>query len=143
MTKKIPGAVLGKPPKPIPADAAVRIEALAADGFSVVGVAKGLGVSKNTLSKWYDTNPELKDAFDRGREVERHTLHNMLYRQAMEGGNATAAMFLLKARHGYREGAEVDAGNHVNIVFQLPGAMTMDSFKVIQHEPDSVKRISE
>jgi hypothetical protein len=77
----------------------------------------------------------LQRAFDEGREKERHALHNMLYRQAMEKGNATAAMFLLKARHGYREGDQNEAGNRVQILFALPGAMTMEEFTTIGNGP--------
>ena len=76
---------------------------------------------------------ELKAAFDQGRERERHSLHNMLYVQATEKNNSTAAMFLLKARHGYREGDQNETGNRVQITFALPGAMSMEDFKVIGH----------
>lgn len=132
----------GRPLKVAPVGAAARIEALAADGFSVIGVAKGMGTSKETLAKWFDADPELKAAFDQGREHERHALHNMLYRAAMELGNASAAMFLLKARHGYREGDQSETGNRVQITFALPGAMSMDDFKVIGIGTDPDQRVS-
>ena len=139
MTAKVnrPYLKTGRPLKLAPAGAGARIEALAADGFSLIGVARGMGVSKDTLAKWFDTDPALKNAFDQGRETERHTLHNMLYRQATEAGNATAAMFLLKARHGYREGDTGDQANRVSINFSLPGAMSMKDFGVIENEPDN------
>ena len=121
----------GRAPKQPPADAAERIEALASDGFSVLGVARSLGTSADTFRRWLDEVPPLREAFDAGREKERHALHNMLYRQAMERGNASAAMFLLKARHGYREGDQNETGNRVQITFALPGAMSMEDFKVI------------
>lgn len=118
----------GRPAKAVPPDAAEIVKAMAADGFSVVGIAAKLGVSDNLLRRWFDEYPALKEAFDLGREMERQALHNMLYRDAMEKGNATAAMFLLKSRHGYREGADVEQPNRVSITFNLPGAMTMDEF---------------
>lgn len=124
----------GRPLKLAPADAAERIRELAANGHSLLGVAVGLGTSVATFNRWIDEDATLKDAFDEGREKERHTLHNMLYKAAIEGGNPTAAMFLLKARHGYREGAETDAGNRVSINFTLPGAMSMKDFGVIENE---------
>lgn len=128
---------MGRPPKKPPADAAERIEALAADGFSVNGVASSLGTSKDTLRKWFDADPELQEAFDRGREKERHTLHNALYRAATENGNMTAAMFLLKSRHGYREGDQGETANRVSINFTLPGAMNMKDFEVIENGKDN------
>jgi hypothetical protein len=125
---------LGRPLKLAPADAAERIRQLAAKGHSLLGVAVGLGTSIATFNRWIDEDAALKEAFEEGREKERHTLHNMLYQAAIEGGNTTAAMFLLKARHGYKEGAEANAGNHVNITFTLPGAMSMQEFGVIENE---------
>ena len=79
------------------------------------------------------TQIELQEAFEVGRERERHALHNMLYRQAMEKGNATAAMFLLKSRHGYREGDQAESANKVSINFQLPAPIPLADFRVIEH----------
>lgn len=125
---------IGRPLKLAPADAVERIRALVANGHSLLGVAVGLGTSVSTFNRWMAKDVALKEAFDAGREKERHTLHNMLYEAAINGGNTTAAMFLLKARHGYREGAETDAGNRVSINFTLPGAMSMQDFGVIENE---------
>ena len=69
-----------------------------------------------------------------GRESERLALHNVLFRAAKRG-NIVAAMFLLKARHGYREGDQSDTANKVSITFSLPGAMKPEDFSVIEHEP--------
>ena len=119
---------IGRPPKPIPPDADTIIKAMAADGFSLVGIASRLGIGKDLLREWFGREPKLQEAFDAGREDERHSLHNMLYKEAMEKGNATAAMFLLKSRHGYREGADAEQPNRVSITFNLPGAMPMAEF---------------
>ena len=45
-------------------------------------------------------------------------------------GDKISAMFLLKARHGYIEGAQDVQGNRVNIVFALPGAMKPENFTI-------------
>lgn len=123
-----------KPVKP-PANALDRIRSLAADGFSVIGVAQGMGVGKDQLTAWMERDPALKEAFDQGREAERRTLHNKLYRLAMEKDNAPAAMFLLKARHGYREGDQSDQASRVNVTISLPGAMTLQQFTAISKGP--------
>lgn len=140
MTKPLtrPHLKPGPKPKPIPLDAAKLIEDLAADGFTVVGIAKRLNTTSETLNLWMDKEPALKEAFAAGREAERYALHNALYRAATEDKNMTAAMFLLKARHGYREGDQAEQGNRVSINFTLPGAMTLENFtKAIEHEPDN------
>ena len=128
------GKTVGRPRKHPPPNAATRITELAADGFSVRGVAMKLGVSHEILNRWLAEHAALKEAFEVGREMERHTLHNALYRLATEQGDKIAAMFLLKARHGYREGGQGDQANRVSINFTLPGAMKPDAFTV-ENEP--------
>ena len=136
MTKRVnrprrkPGSAATQPP----ANAARRILALAATGHSVVGIARGLNTSNDTFRRWIEEYPALAEALARGRESERFTLHNVLYRAAKRG-NIVAAMFLLKARHGYREGDQSESANKVSITFALPGAMKPEEFiKVIEHE---------
>ncbi|MBX9901624.1 MAG: hypothetical protein K2Y28_12650 [Burkholderiaceae bacterium] len=125
---------LGRPLKLAPADAAERIRELAANGHSLLGVAVGLGTSIATFQRWIDVDANLKIAFDEGREKERHTLHTMLYNSAIKGGNTTAAIFLLKARHSYKEGDQAESGNRISINFTLPGAMSMQEFGVFENE---------
>src|SRR5688572_3875769 len=126
-----PGPALKEPPP----GTANRIRQLASTGHSVIGIARGLNVSHVVFNRWLDTYPELAEAMTEGRESERLALHDMLFRAAKKG-NIIAAIFLLKARHGYREGDQSDAANKVSINFTLPGAMTPEQFKgnVIEHE---------
>lgn len=128
------------PRKEPPPDAAERIHALAADGWSQRGIARHLGISVDLLrDRWFVEYPELREAMDQGREEERHALHNRLYRMAMEGEGrdaAIAAMFLLKARHGYREGDTREDGR-VAVTFNMPAAMPLDKFVTIENESGS------
>jgi hypothetical protein len=123
----------GRAPKVPPANAAGRIAALAATGHSIVGIARALGTSQDTLYRWMEEDTALAEALAHGREAERYTLHNMLYRSAKKG-NIVAAMFLLKARHSYKEGDQSETANKVSINFTLPAAMTPEQFTVIEHE---------
>lgn len=124
-----------------PADALERIRALAADGWSVRGIAAHLGTCQDTMrDRWFVEFPELREAFELGREDERQALHNRLYRMATEGTGkeaAIAAMFLLKARHGYREGDQQDQANRVAITFNIPAAMPLDQFMTVENDPAS------
>lgn len=124
-----------------PVDAAQTIRMLAADGWSMRGLASHLGTTQDTVRRWFDEQPELREAFDQGREAERHTLHNRLYRIATEDGieprdAAIASMFLLKARHGYREGDQGEQVNRVAITFNLPGAMPLEKFVEVEGNND-------
>jgi len=130
MTKK---SRVGRPPLVPPTYAAARIAALAATGHSMVGIARLMKVSQDTLRRWMDEDAALVEAFAQGREVERYELHNMLRRTAMKG-NIIAAMFLLKARHGYREGDQGENANRVSINFTLPAALPPEQFRVIEHD---------
>ena len=135
MTKRVdrPHLKPGRKTRQPTAGTAERIRHLAATGHSVIGIARGLKVSNSVFTRWLEEYPDLAEALSQGREKERHTLHNGLYRAAKRG-NIVAAIFLLKSRHGYREGDQSDTANKLSITFSLPGAMKPEEFKVIDHE---------
>jgi len=123
----------GRKRKEPPANAADLIRAAAATGANQRGVAAALSVNTEVLIRWLAEHPELEEAFKQGREKERQTLHNVLYDAATQGSgkeSLIAAMFLLKARHGYREGEQEVQQNRVNINFQLPGARPMSEYVI-------------
>ena len=126
----------GRPRKEPPADAAEVIRQSTATGASKKGVAMALGTNDVTLTRWLDENPALHDAFTEGREKERQILHNVLYTAATtqsDKGGLIAAMFLLKARHGYQEGQQEGQANRVSVTFNIPGAMPLDKYTVIEN----------
>jgi hypothetical protein len=95
---------MAAPRKHPPQGAAADTERLAADGHSAVGIAKHFGVSRDTFKRWCNVIPSILEAFEVGRERERQFLHSLIVEAAKNGKAANAnAMFLLKARHGYRE----------------------------------------
>lgn len=125
----------GRPPKLAPPDAATVIRTACATGASKVGVAMALGVCYPVLNRWLDEDPLLAEAFAQGREKERAVLHNVLYdaatKTAPDKDSLIAAMFLLKARHQYRDqGADETQSNKVSITFALPGALRPEQFTI-------------
>ncbi|MEI9979378.1 MAG: hypothetical protein WDN23_10325 [Edaphobacter sp.] len=118
--------------KDAPVFFAAQVAALASTGFSKKGIARHFGVHLATLDKWLDADEDAREAFSQGRESERQALHNMLYKLAIEEKDKVSAMFLLKARHGYREGDQQDQANKVSVTFNLPGAMTAEQYKTIE-----------
>lgn len=125
-----PLAKAGRKPTLPPANAMDQVRALAADGWSIVGIANRMGVDPKTFNLWLEREPMLHDAFALGREEERRTLHNIIYRKAVEKGDITAAIMLLNGRHGYRSD-QSDQGSRVNVTIALPGAMSLQQFTAI------------
>ena len=107
-----------------PPENAVEVaHTMAASGSHQRSIAKALGVSYQVWLRWKDEYPELQDAVDQGRAVEHDVLVNVLIKAATENKNVTAAIFLLKTRHGYRENEQLDNGPKIQINFELPGAV--------------------
>jgi len=127
------------------------IEELAARGVAEATMAKALRMGKDAFRAAKRRDSAVQEAIDRGRAVEHDKLVGVLHDLAM-AGQYVPAMFLLKARHGYREGEQV--GVNVNIdtggVLVVPNKMTMEEFLEAQRvaglydgpqRPDAVERI--
>lgn len=139
------GGVVGRPRTPVPhhtvsipvetlpQDAADLIEVLAADGWSKAGIAWKLGTSKETLSRWFTEAPALQEAYEVGRERERHTLHNTAFRMSQDDKlepavRLRATMYLLNTRHGYAEPSN-DSGGRVNVtILNLPATRPLADY---------------
>jgi hypothetical protein len=95
---------MAAPRKHPPKDAIKTIEKLAAEGYSIIGIARNLGVSRECFKRWIEEDKALNEAFELGRETERQALHAMVVESARANKPANVnAFFLLKARHGYVE----------------------------------------
>ncbi|MEJ1372722.1 MAG: hypothetical protein RPU52_00430 [Candidatus Sedimenticola sp. (ex Thyasira tokunagai)] len=110
------------------------ITELSARGLREVDIARAMGMSFCTWKRIKDENERALNALEEGRGIEHQALVGALYEQAMKG-NAIAAMFLLKTRHGYREGFTVEHTSNVRVTFDLPGALSATQYeKVIEHD---------
>jgi hypothetical protein len=95
---------MAAPRKHAPKDAAEVIERLAAQGHSLIGIAKHFRVVRSTVKRWLDEDEMLSEAFEVGRETERQALHALVVQSAASNKPANVnAFFILKSRHGYRE----------------------------------------
>ncbi len=130
-----------RPRKTLPEGGLATIRELASAGANEVQIAKQLGMSYEVWQRIRTEDEEARSAWLEARAIEREALCGMLYRQAMEEGNATAAMFLLKTRHDYRDHGQsidgTDAGSRVNIVLNLPAALSREDYgKLIELRPN-------
>jgi len=131
---------IGRPRKQPPSDAEKVIREATAGGANKRAVASALGCDLDVLTRWMDEDPALKSAFDDGRETERRTLHNVVFKQATEGigkDALLAAFYILNSKHGYRSEDSQDAGNRVQITFNLPGPQPIKDY--IEALPPSLK----
>lgn len=95
---------MAAPRKNPPKDTVEVTEQMASQGYSIVGIAKKLGVSVPTFKRWCEDYEEIQQAFDFGRETQRQALIALITQSAVAGKGANAnAMFLLKTMHGFRE----------------------------------------
>ena len=116
----------------LPATTMATVAKLAATGWTEKGIARQLGIDEKTWRRLKAEEPLIADALDQGREEEHHALFTKLYDKAMKGdGDTIALLFLLKARHGYKEGSEV-APNQVAVVFQVPGALSPEQWRAMR-----------
>lgn len=109
------------------------IEKMASRGADTRSIARSLGCSDKVLKRWREENEELEEALKNGRSREHDALVGTLLDTAVNGKGAqavTAAIFLLKCRHGYRENEPVDQGGpQVNITFELPGSVDPKTYE--------------
>jgi hypothetical protein len=119
----------------VPEGAYERVRLWASESASKGAIARRLGMDPKTFRALMERDPELKAAYEDGIEAEHQMLVNALKSQMLT--SPVPAIFLLKTRHGYREGDQTELGNRVSVTFNLPGAMTLDAFRkgtVIEHD---------
>lgn len=92
--------------------------------------------------RWLKENPELAEAREASLGVEEKDLVDMLWKNA-ESGNVAAQIFLLKARHHYRDNSPVADQTAVQVNITLPGAVRLDEYKaqIATAHPELVKQI--
>jgi hypothetical protein len=121
----------GRKKKMPPENAMEVIEDAASRGCSEWSIAKALGTCFGTWRRWLDEFPELKEAYDQARAIEHDALVGVLFEKAMKG-DSTAAMFLLKCRHNYRDGGvTIEDNRRVQIGVVLPSSLNPDQYKML------------
>lgn len=96
-----------------------------AQGCAIATIAAKLEMPTSTFRDVMERDDDLKSAFDQGTAEMHDELVNLLMVQAREG-YAPAAMFLLKASHGYRENTPVRSTDKQTVNIIIPPAATAD-----------------
>jgi hypothetical protein len=119
---------MGRKKKTLPTNGLETITELAERGVTETDIAKALGMSFDTWLRIKTENEEAKQALEAARAIEKDQLVGMLFDKAMKG-DSTAAMFLLKTRHGYLEGKQHVNANQVNVQISVPGSMDAEQYQ--------------
>ncbi len=116
------------------------IEDLTGRGCSLTTIAKVLRMSRDTLREVRMRQPEAEEAYQRGLATEHDALTSNLRRLA-DDGNVVANLFLLKARHGYREGEPLEVNVAVNTggVLVVPADMTVEEYLARKQEAGEIE----
>lgn len=106
------------------------IEQMAAEGHSDTSIAKALRIARSTFHNIRKRQPEVDEALAQGRAALEDELSDILMTHA-RNGNVVAAIYLTKARCGWREGdlppgQQVTNNTQVNIL--IPPPMSDDEF---------------
>lgn len=100
------------------------------EGYPRAQIAAALGISVSTLRRLIADDKELTDAVAARKDLEEAELCDLLTANARRGDSA-AAMFLLKARHGYRDrddpSLKIDASKKYGVML-MPSPMSMEEW---------------
>lgn len=115
------------------------IEELTGRGCSLTTVARVLRMSRDTLREVRMRQPEVEEAYQRGLAIEHDALTSNL-RTLADSGNVVANLFLLKSRHGYREGEPLEVNVAVNAgVLVVPAEMTVEEYLARKAEAGEIE----
>ncbi len=108
------------------------IKRMSTQGRALASIAAALGVSNDTFRELRKRDPEAQEALDQGRAALGDELTDILLEQA-RNGITVAAIFLAKARCGWREGEGMEGKvvNNTQINIHIPESMSDAEFKAI------------
>ncbi len=131
--------------KPLASRDYAKLSAWAAQGWRLEDAARELGYSRRTLSRLLEEDERARESWEEGRGIEHQALVGALFQAATKGNgqsSVVAAIFLLKARHGYRENAPLEVEHNVRVTVELPAALSADQYRrVIEVNPQAVRAV--
>lgn len=112
------------------------IERMSKDGRDIVSIAKALGMHRDVFRKLRQRDPAAQEALDRGRAQLGDELTDIFLEQARKG-NTVAAIYLSKARLGWRDqGPDPAAGQtNVQVNINMPPNMSDEQFAALMEAP--------
>jgi hypothetical protein len=108
-----------------------RVKAALLEGYPKAAIARALSVSVKTLDRLIKDDPELEGEVEAQRSFEEVELRDILMELARKG-DTVAAIFLAKARHGWRDrdDGKLKIENQVGGVLVVPGPIPLDEWSI-------------
>lgn len=106
-----------------------RMKAALLEGYPKAAIARALSVSAKTLDRLIKDDAELEAEVEAQRSFEETELRDILMELARKG-DTVAAIFLAKARHGWRDrdDAKLKVESQGGGVLVVPGAIPLDEW---------------
>lgn len=106
-----------------------RVMAALLDGYPKAAIARALGVSAKTLDRLIRDDPDLEAQVVAQRSFEEAELRDILMELARKG-DTVAAIFLAKARHGWRDrdDAKLKVESQGGGVLVVPASVPLDEW---------------
>ena len=118
-------------------------EEMASKGAALHTIAREMGIRWPTFLELRRSDERLEEAIATGRGKEHDALVGRLFEIAtMSKGKeaVTACIFLLKTRHGYREGEPLESRLQVAVQIKLPGSLTEEQYRnLIATHPEAAE----
>ena len=116
-----------------------RIQAWAAMGLSVRQIAENMNISRSTLYDWWDRDPDISDAFTRGRTEADENVENALFRKAC--GYSAEVKKVIKIKHteydeNGRKIREWEEPKEVYELIHVPADSTAIKFWLTNRQPE-------
>lgn len=101
------------------------------DGYPKAAIARALSINVRTLDRLIKDDPELEAQVEAQRSFEEAELRDILMELARKG-DTVAAIFLAKARHGWRDrdDAKLKVEGVMGGVLAVPGTMPLHEWEV-------------
>jgi hypothetical protein len=108
-----------------------RVKAALLEGYPKAAIARALSASVKTLDRLIKDDPELEGEVEAQRSFEEVELRDILMELARKG-DTVAAIFLAKARHGWRDrdDGKLKIENQVGGVLVVPGPVPLDEWSI-------------
>ena len=100
----------------------------------IAAVARKLGCERATVYRYVKTYPAVEESLEQERETLLDAAEAMLYKKAIQEGDTTSLIFLLKTvgkRRGYVERQDITSGDQPlrpEVVVYLPASPRSDDY---------------